>query len=194
MEVWVEKDALEGIVSKVCSQLDIMHFSCRGYASQSSLYEAGRRIRRRYEQQNQSTVILHLGDHDPSGIDMTRDIAERIHMFAAVGCAGEEPMYREYHPHIKRIALTMKQVDKYAPPPNPAKVTDSRFEQYQKEYGDESWELDALEPKVLSDLITAHVEEYRDPKIWNQNLKHEKQQKAILKKVADNWGEVHSLL
>ena len=59
---------------------------------------------------------------------------------------------------VRRIALTMDQISRYDPPPNFAKVTDSRFANYQMQYGDESWELDALDPSVLDALIREHVE------------------------------------
>ena len=84
-------------------------------------------------------MIIHLGDHDPSGIDMTRDIQERLQMFGA-------------DVYVKRVALTMNQIGTYNPPPNPAKITDSRASKYIDEYGNESWELDALEPQVITDL------------------------------------------
>lgn len=54
---------------------------------------------------------------------------------------------------VRRLALNMEQVRKYDPPPNPAKVTDSRFAAYCDQFGDESWELDALSPKVVADTL-----------------------------------------
>lgn len=54
---------------------------------------------------------------------------------------------------LKRLALNMNQVEEQQPPPNPAKVTDSRFESYEAKYGDESWELDALQPAYLTQLV-----------------------------------------
>ena len=101
-------------------------------------------------------TILHLGDHDPSGIDMTRDNAERL---ADVFGGDVE---------LKRIALNMDQIDEYAPPPNPAKVTDSRFEQYLLMYGAESWELDALEPSVINELIVNEVALLRDDELFDE--------------------------
>jgi len=148
VEVWVEKDALTGIISRTCKELDIDYFSCRGYSSQSSMWRAAQRLKR-HDSGGRTPVILHLGDHDPSGIDMTRDIGDRLEMF---DCYAE----------VERIALNMDQVRKYSPPPNPAKVTDSRASKYIEEYGASSWELDALEPSVLDALIKKHVAHYRD--------------------------------
>ncbi len=126
IEVWIEKDALVGVVERVCTQLDIPYFSCRGYVSQSEIHEAALDRFKPWADAGQQVVILHLGDHDPSGIDMTRDIESRLHIFGA-------------DVDMRRIALNMAQVRQYNPPPNPAKITDSRATKYIEEHGDESW-------------------------------------------------------
>ena len=77
IECWVEKEALVGVVKHACEKLDIPFFACRGYVSQTAMYEAYKRLERKSEN-HERTIILHLGDHDPSGIDMTRDISERL--------------------------------------------------------------------------------------------------------------------
>ena len=166
-EVWIEKDALLGVISEVCEKLDVPYFSCRGYTSQSEMWGAAQRT----EQYEQPTLIIHLGDHDPSGIDMTRDIRDRLAMFMG----GLE---------VKRIALNMDQVDKYTPPPNPAKLTDSRIGAYIAEFGEESWELDALEPQVLVDLVEKTILSVRDDDIWDEAEAEEDEAKAILSRVA----------
>lgn len=137
IEVWVEKEALVEVVGKACHVLDVPYFACRGYVSQSEMWAAAQRLSQ--EERNRGdmrSVILHLGDHDPSGVDMTRDIQERLAMFGAATV-------------VRRIALTYDQVQAYNPPPNPAKLTDSRYKAYIERYGDESWELDALNPTVI---------------------------------------------
>lgn len=150
IEVWVEKDALVGVVSQACEELDVGYVSCRGYVSQSLMWRAAQRMYQ-YAARDKEVVILHMGDHDPSGIDMTRDIEGRLNMFAA-----------PYEIKVKRIALNMEQIEQYQPPPNPAKTTDSRYESYIIEHGDESWELDALDPRVLTRLIDTHVTDLTD--------------------------------
>jgi hypothetical protein len=54
---------------------------------------------------------------------------------------------------VCRLALNMDQIERYNPPPNPAKLTDSRANGYIARYGSSSWELDALEPTVLARLV-----------------------------------------
>jgi hypothetical protein len=149
----VEKEALAGVLQQVCHEYDIPLLAARGYPSASVLREfakadlmnAGKRI-----------LILHLGDHDPSGIDMTRDLQDRLKLLS-----------REASFELIRIALMMDQIEDQEPPPNPAKTTDSRFADYEALYGYESWELDALQPRFLTRLVEEHVLEVLDEGLWN---------------------------
>ena len=133
---------------------------------------------KRYQNNAQVPLILHLGDHDPSGKDMTRDITDRLSEFSG----GEI--------EVKRLALNMPQVEQYNPPPNPAKITDSRAEKYIEEFGQESWELDALEPAVIAELIRNAVYEVRDVDQWDEAVKKEEKQKEQLGKVSAKWATI----
>ena len=179
VEVWVEKDALVDIVGQACHPIDTPYFSCRGYTSQSEMWTAAQRFIRQKNRDNR--YIIHLGDHDPSGIDMTRDIQERLEMFGA-------------DVYVKRVALTMNQVQTYNPPPNPAKITDSRCGKYIDQYGEESWELDALEPQMLVNLIKSEVTALRDDEIYQAVCDREKQEKGELQKLADHYVSAISFL
>lgn len=143
------------------------------------MWAAAQRFIRRDDREQR--IIIHLGDHDPSGIDMTRDIQERLEMF------GADVM-------VKRVALTMEQIDFYTPPPNPAKLTDSRCWGYIQKFGNESWELDALEPKVITDLITEQVTMYRDDTLYQQVCDQERREKRELQLLCDNYSEAVSFL
>jgi len=171
IEVWIEMDALIGVIEDVCKELDVGYFSCRGYVSQSEMWSAG------YERFDKPTIIFHLGDHDPSGIDMTRDIQTRLSMFS------------DDDVEVRRIALNQDQIKKYNPPPNPAKVTDSRFDSYRDLYGEESWELDALEPQVLVDLVRKNVLEIRDNDLWGDACLKEAKDIQKLEKVMQGMEE-----
>lgn len=178
VEVWVEKEALDNVVGRVANELDISYFCCRGYVSQSEMWSAAQRFIK-YEKMGKSCVIIHLGDHDPSGIDMSRDIKERLKMFGVHALI------------FRRIALNLDQITLYNPPPNPAKTTDSRYTSYIDKYGDESWELDALEPKVLHDLITKNVTEFMDEKEVQRVKDLTKNEKIVMEKVAEDWDSIY---
>jgi hypothetical protein len=182
VEVWVEKEALAGVVQRAASATGVNYFSCRGYVSQSEMYASGRRFRS-YGEDGKSNYVIHLGDHDPSGIDMTRDITERLSMFAGV-----------FRPKVRRIALNMDQVEEYQPPPNFAKATDARFMSYAARFGDESWELDALDPATLNDLITAEVMSLRDEELWAAATERQETERVQLREISDRWNDVLDFL
>jgi hypothetical protein len=180
VEVWVEKEALLGVFERVCYQLDIPVFACKGYTSLSEMKVAGDRIVERYEERGQDTVVLHFGDHDPSGIDMTRDIQTRLDIFTRqTGIV-----------QVQRLALTMRQVEEWNPPPNPAKISDPRAFGYISRYGKSSWELDALRPQVLADLVEEQVDKYRDEDLWKDAKSQEETERKLLQKTAKNWDNV----
>lgn len=176
VEVWIEKEALAGVFEPVCQRNDVALFCCRGYTSQSEAWAAGRRLME-YLEAEQEPLILHLGDHDPSGIDMTRDVQERLSLYA------------ESEIEILRLALNYVQVGQYNPPPNPAKMTDSRFGAYSILYGDESWELDALEPRVLAKLVEDEIHSVRDDDLWDEAIERQDAARKRLAKLAEEWNE-----
>jgi hypothetical protein len=176
VEVWIEKDALVGVIAGACDRLDVPYFSCRGYTSQSELWGAARRLIYRTKA-GQKNVIIHLGDHDPSGIDMTRDITDRLALFGAEAT-------------VERIALNMDQVRRYSPPPNPAKLTDARAEGYIATHGTSSWELDALDPSTLDALVQSHILNRRDDTQWNRDTEAMQAERDQLTTIARRFNDV----
>lgn len=172
VEVMVEKQALEGVLLPVCGRLGVPFTSNKGYSSSSAMYDAGKRMNERYLAGKQIHVI-YLGDHDPSGIDMSRDVLERLAMFAQL------PEWDCVTVH--RVALNMKQVKELNPPENPAKITDSRFASYVAKFGHSSWELDAIEPKRLAEIVTDAITDLMDEEEFDRvsNLQKEGREKLI---------------
>lgn len=223
LEVWIEKDAAIGVVEGVCTENSVPFFSCRGYTSMSEMHEAAQRIRWHIEQGNE-VKILHIGDHDPSGLDMSRDIEDRLRKFIAVDWAGIhmgpgswtrgsirysmlEHMESKGNASegvgrgtlqpwsLKRIALNYDQVQQYSPPPNPAKQTDARFRKYEEETGlDESWELDALDPNVLAALIQDEIDAVRDDEQWGSDEHQMETERNTLRGIEGWWDEVSKFI
>jgi hypothetical protein len=175
IEVWVEKDALIGIIEQAARKYDVPCFSCRGYTSQSEMWIAAQRLIRASKDGTRPCTIIHLGDHDPSGVDMTRDIRERLALFGAENCEMT----------INRIALNTDQIDQYNPPPNPAKLTDTRAEKYIQEFGETSWELDALEPGTLDELVSHTIEKYIDEGLMDKAKERQQKEKKKLEYAED---------
>lgn len=167
VEVMVEKQALEGVLIPVCRELDIRFTANKGYSSSSTMYGVGQRLGANGHV-CKTIWVLYLGDHDPSGIDMTRDVQERLQLFSGVEV------------NVKRLALNWDQVEEWQPPKNPAKETDARFRAYREEYGDSSWELDAVEPRTLAALVTESVEDLRDDDLWDAAVEREHKMKMDL--------------
>ena len=147
LEIWVEKQALESVIERAASSFGVQSFACKGYPSITALWEAAEYRLLPAIRQGRKPIIIYLGDHDPSGVNINETILSRLELFTS---------YWVYEPDIKleRIALTHEQIRQYNPPPNPAKETDTRAAGYIKNYGSQSWELDALPPEILDQLIT----------------------------------------
>lgn len=177
VEVWIEKDALVGVITNPCLRWHVPYFACRGYVSQSEVRSAGVRLAHRERYGHKHTTVIHLGDHDPSGIDMTRDLEDRLRMFGS-------------SVDVRRIALNMDQVEEYQPPPNPAKLTDSRAQGYIDLYGRESWELDALDPTMIQELVEGEILARLDMPTWNRVTAEDLAVRETLKRLASNWDDI----
>ncbi len=181
IEIFFEKDALMGVFERAAEEYRIPYFSCRGYTSDSELWNAAQRLKEKVKS-GKDVVIFHFGDHDPSGLDMTRDIKDRLSLFGLWGF------------EVRRLALNFDQIEQYDPPPNPAKETDARFKDYAKKYGDESWELDALSPTVLATLVENELMELIDCEQWDEDKQEEDEKRKELEKICDNYEKVRRFL
>lgn len=177
VEVWVEKDALSSVIERPCNALQVPFMACKGYMSSSAAWAAGQRFKVAGENYK-DCVLIHLGDHDPSGIDMTRDNHARLELFSEQGI------------DIRRIALNRDQVEQYNPPPNPTKLSDSRARDYLAMHGEKSWELDALTPRIIGDLITDEVNSLIDASAWNSSLERQRHNREQIEKVSGNSDAV----
>lgn len=182
VEVMVEKQALEGVLEPVCYELDIPFSANKGYSSSSAMYEASKRFIDA-AQQGKSLRVLYLGDHDPSGIDMTRDVDDRFQLFiSGTFDEGDERGHT-----VNRLALNMDQVRKFKCPKNPAKLTDTRANDYIRKFGASSWELDAVEPATLAQLVKDAVNNLIDRDIWGEDLMKEKKGRDELTQLANDY-------
>lgn len=179
IEVWIEKEALGNVLSRACRPYKLDHMPCKGYLSSSEMWRAGRRFHNA-KKDGKKMLLIHLGDHDPSGIDMTRDNKDRLGLFS------QFPSNMQ----VQRIALNMDQVEQYEPPPNPAKITDTRAKDYIKKFGDKSWELDALKPQVITDLVAGAVEPHIDWVQWKADEQREAELKSEARLISERWDDI----
>ena len=186
-EVWIEKQALLGVIEGPCGDLDVPFCACRGYSSQSEMWRAGMRLVDYIDEHDRIPVILHFGDHDPSGVHMTMDIENRLRLFV-------EHHTRRHRIQVQRVALTMAQVEQYSPPPNVAKQTDVRYANYEAVFGSECWELDALDPPTLIELVRDAVLDLRNDDVWDARVEQESAERGQLQFVSRNWRRANRLL
>lgn len=168
IEIFCEKDALASVLYPVALEWHVAFAVNRGYASATSMYDTAARLAK----SNRNPIILYLGDHDPSGLDMIRDVEERIKEFGV-------------NVKIIPIAITMKQIKMYNPPPNPAKITDTRATNYIDKYGKFSWEVDALPPDILQRLVKEQIKQFVNIDLMNKIMDKETRDKNKLRRWVD---------
>lgn len=175
IEVWCEKDALSGILLRVTEEFHVRLMINRGYSSASAMRIAARRFRARHHNE-QNCLLFYIGDHDPSGLDMIRDIRDRLTEFGAIV-------------EVQQIALTMDQIEEYNPPKNPAKESDPRSDWYINKFGESSWEVDALRPEVLHELIQSTIESDIDMKMFEAMKEKEESDRKKLEELAIDFED-----
>jgi len=184
--IWIEKDALAELVSDVAKQFYVPVCVGRGYSSWTFVHDNLDILESDLE-----TTILYLGDHDPSGMDIERALGDAILYFSGdfglglnlgqvlkdAGLSGNR---------TRRLALTYDQVQRFKLLPNPTKQADSRSGPYVAQYGDQCWELDALDPTVLKNLVTQAIEAEIDRDSWTQvETENRKRRDKVLEQLED---------
>ncbi len=170
--ICLEKDALSRIVSRVANRFSVRTFPTRGYPSFSFVQEMSRYITNQLG--GKPTVVLYFGDFDPSGVDIERDLSERLEKYGA----------KDFR--VQRIALTADQIMKYRLPPMPVKMSDARADSFLEEHGDRAVELDALDPNLLQATVRKAVVKNINMRKWNARVrKTEELQRWIRDKLDD---------
>ena len=167
VEVWLEKDALAGVLFDITDEWDVPLMVTRGYASLSFLHHAAKTIKR----QDKPTFLYYFGDLDPSGADIPRAVEEGIREFAP-----------EADIEFERVAVTRKQIDRLNLPTRPTKATDSRSSRFEGN----SVEVDAIEPGILRLLVREAITRHIDPTALEQLRLIEQQERATLGRVLDH--------
>jgi len=170
--ICLEKDALSRIVSREANRFSVRTFPTRGYPSFSYVQEMSRYITNQLG--GKPTVVLYFGDFDPSGIDIERDLAERLEKYGAEDF------------EVQRIALTADQIKKYRLPPNPVKMSDARADGFLEEHGDRAVELDALDPSLLQTTVRKAVVKNINMRKWNARLRETEELQTWIREKLDD--------
>jgi hypothetical protein len=168
----LEKDALSRLVSRIANQYSVRTFPTRGYPSFSYVQLMANYMQTRLTEK--PITVLYFGDFDPSGVDIERDLEDRLGRYGA----------KDFK--VKRIALTADQIKQYTLPPMPVKRSDARAEGFMAEFGDQAVELDALDPNLLQKMVDKSILENIEAGRWNARVrKIEQLQKWIKDKLED---------
>jgi hypothetical protein len=183
VELWTEKDALSGILSRITNKYHIRLVINKGYTSSSAAYNAYKRIIQAISD-GQRFTILYFGDHDPSGLDMVRDIKERLEfmLINGDGNTNTKLLVCENWFQVIHIGLTMEQIKKYKLTANPTKSTDTRANNYVSKFGKTCWEVDALKPHVLTSIVESWIEHEIHLELYHEMVKRESQDILKMKK------------
>ncbi|HUS79150.1 MAG TPA: hypothetical protein VM050_10900 [Patescibacteria group bacterium] len=174
--VSLEKDALSRLVSDIANQYSVRTFPTRGYPSFTYVQRMASYIRNRLN--GKPTTVLYFGDFDPSGVDIERDLTERLGKYNA----GDF--------QVRRVALTKDQILKYSLPPMPVKRSDARADGFMASYGDQSVELDAVEPNTLKLLVAQSIASYIDLNAWKRKEEEIDNLKTWLKDKLENMEDL----
>lgn len=191
LEMYCEKKAGINTLQPIADKWHIHFGFNKGYSSASAMYDLSKRVAEQIKD-GKKVRILYFGDHDASGLDMIRDIHKRLCEFLTAGdvCSdivGDEEDNPAFE--IVPVALTMKQIKKYNPPPNPAKITDPRAKWYISQFGKVSWELDSLRPLELRKIAEKSVLEFVDVDKYNKWIKREDKEKKALRDFANKLSK-----
>lgn len=164
VEIWLEKDALAGVLCEETGQWDVPLMVTRGYPSVSYLHEAAETI----SEQGKPTFIYYFGDHDPSGRDITRATECGLREFAP-----------EAEIYFQRVAVTPQQIASLGLPTRPTKVTDSRS----KNFEGESVEVDAIPSAQLRNMVRHCIERHIDPDALSRTQMVEQEERKTLERI-----------
>lgn len=168
VEIWLEKDALAGVVYGVTAEYDVPLMVSRGYSSLSYLHGAAMQI----DYINKPTFIYYFGDYDPSGRDIPRDIETKLRTFAP-----------DAEIHFEIVGITPEQIAKLNLQTRPTKTTDTRC----KNFEGESVEVDAIPPMILRSMVREVIEKQIDEHQLYQSKLIERQEQEIVKSVARSF-------
>lgn len=173
VEVWIEKEALSRVILSVCIKYRVNLIVKRGYSSYTQVYRAGKRF-----PDGKPAIILYLGDHDPPGLHIEMKLRKRL----------TEMLIREgknVHLEVRRIALTYEQILEYGLPPSPLKKVGQGRKEYKEKFGDRVWELDALDPLTLRNILEEEIKRLIDWEKWERREKEVEESRNRLKKLLE---------
>lgn len=168
VEIWLEKEALAGVLVEITSKWDVPLMVTRGYPSISYVHSAAETI----EAQGKPAYLFYFGDHDPSGVDIDRCLEKQLRELT------------DAEIHIERVAVTRQQIAEFELPTRPTKKSDSRS----KNFVGESVEVDAIDPETLCDICDSCIRRHIDLDSYYRMRQVEDAERDTLATMIANMG------
>jgi hypothetical protein len=168
--VWSEKGTIRGVLAPTLDEYGVGFRVMHGFASATAVYDVAQ------DDDGRPLVVLYVGDYDPSGMFMSEhDLPDRLEK------------YDGYHVDLRRIALKREQTPGLLSFPAAEKKADKRYRWFVRNFGHRCWELDALDPNVLRNIVQAEIKREIEPKAWARCITVNKAEQASLRHVLDQW-------
>jgi hypothetical protein len=171
VQLWSEKGTVRGVLAPVLNKYGVGFLPVHGFNSATNVHDIAE------DDDGRPLIVLYVGDYDPSGLCMSEwDIPRRL------------AKYDGDHVELKRIALTREHLDDLPSFPASDKKKDTRYSWFVNNYGSRCWELDALDPNDLRDLVEEAIRDEIEPNAWNHCALVERAEQESLRTVLDSWS------
>jgi hypothetical protein len=172
VEVWSEKGTIRGVLDPVLDRYGVGFRVMHGFSGATTVHDVAE------DDDGRDLIVLYVGDYDPSGLCMSEhDLPNRLEK------------YDGDHVVLNRIALCREHLTGLPSFPASNKKKDPRYRWFVDNYGTRCWELDALDPNDLRDIVREAIEVEIEPEAWARCATVEKAERESLRMVLDSWGD-----
>ena len=173
VEVWSEKGTVRGVLAPVLDRYGVGFRVMHGFSGATTIYDVAQ------DDDGRPLIVLYVGDYDPSGMYMSEhDLPDRL------------AEYGGDHVDVTRIALLREDLDDLPSFPASDKKKDTRHSWFVRNFGDQCWELDAMDPNDLRDLVEEAIQNEIEQEAWDRCAVTEKAEQESLRTVLDSWKGV----
>jgi hypothetical protein len=170
VEVWSEKGTVRGVLDPVLDRYGVGFRVMHGFSGATTVHGVAQ------DNDGRPLIALYVGDYDPSGLCMSEhDLPNRL------------VKYNGEHVELRRIALCPEHLVNLPSFPASDKRRDPRYRWFVDNFGQQCWELDALDPNTLREIVQQAIEAEIEPEAWQRCATVERAERESLRTVLDSW-------